>query len=161
MLLYLTLALEIEATQITVDADVFGRGSGRRIPAVFAGVDLTARSEEASGQNAQDASHHSFAPESGFPELAGDCLAHVWQGFHKLQQPIKFLPLGSGDVVRVIEILPSACSVLADGLKRAAGRSIDRHTGPGWRDSQGTDSGPGLASDSCAATGDFTKASAS
>ena len=44
--------------------------------------------------------------ESGLSQL-GDSLAHVWQGLRKLQQAIKFLPVASGDMVRVIEILPS------------------------------------------------------
>jgi len=159
MLLDLTLALEIEADQITLDAHVFGPESGKPITPILAGVDLTARSDETGGQNAQDASHHSFAPESGFSELARDGFPHVRQGFRKLYQPIEFLPLGSGYVVRVIEILPSAGSVLANGLKQTAGRGIDNDIGPGRWDSQGMDSGQILATDFCVVSGGETEAS--
>lgn len=159
MMLHLTLALEIEANQITLDAHVFGPESGQPITAVLAGVDLTTGSDEAGRQNAQDGSHHSFAPESGFPELARDDLAHVRQSFCKLQQPIEFLPLGSRDMVRVIEILPAAGSVLADGLKQPAGSAIDGHIGPGWWDPQGIDPVSIRSSDPAAARADVTKPS--
>jgi hypothetical protein len=159
MLLDLALALEIEGNQITLKAHMFGPESGNSITAILAGIDLAAGSDETSGQNAQDAGHYSFAPESGLSQLAGDYLAHVGQGLRKLQQPLKFLPVASGDVVLVIEILPSAGSVHADGLKQTARRSIDRDIGPGWWDSQGIDPGQILAADLCAVSGDVTKAS--
>ena len=117
MLLYPALSSEIEGNPITFKAYVFGPESGNTITAILAGIDLAAGSDETSGQDAQDAGHYSFASESGLSQLTGDYLTHVWQSLRKLQQPIKFLPLGSGDMVRVIEILPSAGSVHADGLK--------------------------------------------
>jgi hypothetical protein len=159
MLLNLALASEIEGDQITFEGHVFGPESGNSITAILAGIDLAAGSDEAGGQNAQDAGHYSFAPESGLSQLAGDCLAHVWQGLRKLQQPIKFLPLAQRDVVLVIEILPSAGSVHADGLKQTAGRSIDSDIGPGWWNSQSIDPSPILASGLCVVRGGVAKAS--
>ena len=159
MLLDLALASEIEGHQITFKGHVFGPESGNSITAILAGIDLAAGSDEAGGQNAEDAGHYSFASESGLSQLAGDYLAHIWQGLGKLQQPIKFLPLASGDMIRVIEILPSAGSVHTDGLKQTARRSIDGDIGPGWWDSQGIDPKPILATGFCVVRGSVTKAS--
>ena len=159
MLLDLALASEIEGNQITFKGHVFGPESGNSITAILAGIDLAAGSDEAGGQDAQDAGHYSFAPESGLSQLAGDCLTHVWQGLRKLQQPIKFLPLPAGDVVLVIEILPSAGSVHADGLKQTARRSIDGDIGPGWWNSQSIDPSPIVATGFCVVRGSVTKAS--
>ena len=158
MLLYLALPSEIEGNQITFKAHVFGPEGGNSIRAILASIDLAAGSHETGGQNAQDAGYHSFAPESGLSQLTGDCLAHVGQGLRKLQQPLKFLPVASGDMVRVIEILPSAGSVHADGLKQTDRRAIDGDIGPGWWDSQGIDPGKILATDFCTVSGGVTKA---
>jgi hypothetical protein len=145
MLLDLALALEIEGNQITLKANVFGPESGNSITAILAGIDLAAGSDEACGQNAEDAGHHSFASKSRLSHLTGECLAHVWQGVRKLQQSIKLLLGASGDVFLVIEILPSAGSVHANGLKQTTRRSIDGDIDPGWWDSQDSDPGQILA----------------
>lgn len=78
MMLDLALSSEIEGDQITFKGHVFGPESGNSITAILGGIDLAAGSDEAGGQNAQDAGHYSFASESGLSQFAGDSLAHVW-----------------------------------------------------------------------------------
>jgi hypothetical protein len=61
---------------------------------------------------------------------------HLWQCLGKLNQSAKFFGFLSPDMILVIEILQSACSIFSDRLHRAARRAINPDICPGWRNLQ-------------------------